>query len=123
MNKNLVLFILGVIFTFTFITLLQFFAPPLFFVFLILMHVGIFCFILSRRGFRRQGIDVAKYYKVEYAFLLPYLVIMLYKILTSIGILPMYETVKTVVSLCVTAVAAVVSVINIIGLHKSVKAK
>ena len=113
MNKNILLFIFGVVLTFTFITLLQFTNPPLFFIFLVLMHVGIFCFIISRRGFRKQGIEVAKFYKIQYILLAPYLLIMLYKILTSVGILPMLEDVKAPITLAFTAIAVIVSAFNI----------
>ena len=119
MNKNILFFALGAFFTFSFITLIQLVNPPLFFVFLVLMHVGIFFFILSRRGFKKQGIDVSKFFKIQYILLVPYLLVMVYKILTSVGVPPMFEEVKMVATLILTAIAIVISVINIMGLIKA----
>ena len=113
MNKNILFFILGIVFTFSFITLLQFFSGFAFVRCLILMHVGIFFFILSKRGFKKQGMDVSKYYKREYICLFPYLAIMLYKILTTLKIVPMMEPLKITVSLTITVIAVLVSIFNV----------
>jgi len=91
MKKNIpyLLFIAGIVFTFTFITLLQFVSPKenifLFVGTLVLMHVGIVCFIFSKKAFKKLydgslPADIKKCFSREYYFLLWYLPVLAAKL-------------------------------------------
>ena len=79
------LFVAGIALTFTFITVLQFFSITEQFFWwvgtLVLMHVGIVCFIISKKQFKKQELDVKRYFKREYYFLAWYLPVLACKIL------------------------------------------
>jgi len=91
MKKNIpyLLFIAGIVLTFTFITLLQFVSPKddifLFIGTLVLMHGGIVCFIFSKKQFKKTlgelTPEIKKCFKREYYFLLWYLPVLFVKLL------------------------------------------
>lgn len=93
------LFVVAALLTFGFITLLQFTPISWFFVVLILMHVGIFTFIASRRVIQGAGNDARTYCRNQYLLLLPYLLILLYTFACRFGLLEMHVDVKTAVTL------------------------
>jgi hypothetical protein len=76
-KKKFALFILAQVVTFGFITLLQFQSPKenlvAFILVLLAMHGGIAVFIVSKRLFKKAGIELKKFYGREYYFLLWYL--------------------------------------------------
>ena len=93
MKKHLsfLLFIAGIVVTFTFITLLQFFSvKDEFWVFLsvlVLMHGGIVCFIMSKKMFKKKYAEdadmlakIKKCFNREYYYLLWYIPVLAAKI-------------------------------------------
>ncbi len=112
MKINFILFISAVIITFSLIASLQFTPMPWFFLVLLCMHFGIFLFIFSKRRFRKNGLDVGKYYKREYLLLALYLPVLLAKILQSIGIISFDTKIKALIVLILTAVCLIISAVN-----------
>lgn len=117
---GLVLFALGALFTFGFITLLQFMPMPWFFIALVAMHCGIALFIISKRLFKRYSYIVARYYRLEYFMLIPYLMIMAYAFASKAGIVPLFETEKILVTTAYTIVCFIMTLWNFMRMRKDV---
>lgn len=116
---KLILFVLGEIFAFGFICLLQFFSIKTqlaaFILTLIAMHGGIVCFILSKKLFKTErDKELIKHYMVEYILLLPYLIVLFVKI----GGVDIPRPIKLGVVFGLTAFAAVVSIVNDVVMYK-----
>src|SRR5699024_7000326 len=75
---GLALFMAAAVLTFGCITIMQFLEKPWFFVALAAMHAGIALFVASKRTLRGGGFQLERFFKKEYAMLLPFLLIMLY---------------------------------------------
>ncbi len=112
MKKNFILFLAAVAITFSLIAVLQFTPMPWFFLVLLGMHGGIFLFIFSKRRFRKAGHQVGKFYKREYLLLACYLPILGAKILQSIGLISLDDSLKTVIVLVLTGLCLVLSAVN-----------
>ena len=69
---GLALFLTAAIVTFGCLTVMQFLEKPWFFVALVAMHAGIALFVVSKRVLRKQEFDLLRYFKSEYAMLLPF---------------------------------------------------
>lgn len=121
LRTGLVLFIVAAVFTFGFITLLQFLEIPVFFVALVLMHVGIFTFIASKRVFKKAGYDVRNYYKTQYVLLIPYVVVMVYTFACRFGLLPMFEDAKTIFTLCYTGLCVLITIWNLLRMKRDLE--
>lgn len=111
------LFVLGEILAFGFITLLQFVDMREnllgFILTLIAMHVGIVCFILSKRLYKTE-LNIRKHYLVEYGLLALYLPILILKI---VGVhIP--QNTKQIIVVAITVFSVIVSIINDIKLYK-----
>lgn len=107
------LFCAGEIITFGFICLLQFFSAKeqtmAFVLTLLGMHVGIVCFILSKKLFpTKEDGQLKVHYWTEYLLLVPYLGLMLIAIF---GV-PFEHALKLKIVFGYTAAALIVSVIN-----------
>lgn len=114
-----ILFILGEVFAFGFICLMQFIDVRTQFLTFVLvligMHGGIILLLLSKKLFTTEYDDnLKKYYSVEYILLALYLPVLLLKIL---GVTFSYPT-KLVVIFSITAVAVIISIINNVRLYK-----
>ena len=120
-KTGLALFALASLFTFGFITLLQFAPMPWFFGALIAMHAGIALFIISKRLFKSCSYLVAGYYRFEYALLVPYLLIMAYAFASKAGIVPLYETEKSVATLIYTALCFALTLWNFTRMRKDIR--
>jgi hypothetical protein len=121
MKKCFCLFIAAIAVTFSMIALLQFVEVPWFFLVLLAMHGGVFLFIFSKKRFKAQGYDVARFYSLEYKLLALYLPILALKVLSSLEILRFDATLKTVLILVITAFSLIVSVVNAIKMYKYLK--
>ena len=121
MKKCFCLFIAAIAVTFSMIALLQFVEGPWFFLVLLAMHGGVFLFIFSKKRFKAQGYDVARFYSLEYKLLALYLPILALKVLSSLEILRFDVTLKTVLILVITAFSLIVSVVNAIKMYKYLK--
>ena len=66
------LFLTAAIVTFGCLTVMQFLEKPWFFVALVAMHAGIALFVVSKRVLRKQEFDLLRYFKKQYAMLLPF---------------------------------------------------
>lgn len=110
LQTGLLLFILASVFTFGFIALLQFTPMPWFFLVLILMHVGIFMFIASKRYLRNTGFNVRSYYTRQYLLLAPYGLIMLYTFAGRWGLFPLNDGIKTILILAYTVLCVLLTI-------------
>lgn len=119
--KNFSLFVSAVAVTFGFIALLQIIPFPWFFLALLAMHFGVFLFIVSKKRFKAEGYNVARFYSLEYKLLALYLPILALKLLSSLGIMHFDNTLKAVLIIMVTLFSIVVSTINAIKLYKYIK--
>ncbi len=119
--KNFHLFISAIAVTFGFIAALQFIPFPWFFAALVCMHGGVFLFIFSKKKFKKNGLDVSRFYSLEYKLLALYLPILTAKLLSALGLFEFDETLKTVLIAIVTAFSVVVSIINAKKLHNEIK--
>ena len=97
--RGLALFLTAAIVTFGCLTVMQFLEKPWFFVALVAMHAGIALFVLSKRTLRRQELELARYFKSEYAMLLPFLPIMAYSLISRTGVLPPFGSAKASITL------------------------
>lgn len=114
------LFILGELFVFGFIVLLQFVSVHdnlVGFIFTLLaMHVGIVFFILSKKLFK-LNIKLTKHYLIEYIMLacyLPFLFLAIFKVNID-------RTIKLSIIFSLTGVVLIVSIINDYFLIKKVR--
>lgn len=116
------LFVLGELFVFGFILLLQFVSAKEnlfgFIMTLIGMHVGIVFFILSKRLYK-VGREFKKHYIVEYIMLACFLPMLFLKIFD----VEINRTVKLTIVYVLTGIAVVVSIINDIILARKLKRK
>lgn len=119
-RTGLALFALGAALTFGFITLLQFAPMPWFFVALVAMHGGIALFIVSKRMFKRRSYIVARYYRLEYIMLLPYLPIMAYAFASKAGIVPVFDTEKSLFTIAYTLACFIVTLWNFQRMRKDI---
>lgn len=119
-KTGLALFALAALFTFGFITLLQFTPMPWFFGALIAMHGGIVLFIVSKRLFKNCTYIVARYYRFEYIMLVPYLLIMAYVFASRAGVVPLFETEKSVVTIVYTVFCFAMTAWNFQRMRKDV---
>lgn len=110
----MVLFILAALLTFGFITVLQFIPMPWFFLALLLMHVGIFTFIASKRVLRKAGFNTRTFFRNQYLLLLPYVLIMIYTFACRFDLLVMYSDIKAIVTLAYTLFCLVFTIVNFI---------
>ncbi len=114
-----ILFILGEVFAFGFICLMQFIDVRTqlwaFILVLVGMHGGIISFILSKKLFKTERDDsLKKHYVIEYVLLSLYLPVLFLKIF---GITIPHPT-KLVIIFSITVVAVMVSIVNDIKLYK-----
>lgn len=123
LRKGLILFVVAALFTFGFITLLQFTPVPWFFLVLVLMHAGIFSFILSKRLLKNTGFNTRTYFRRQYLLLLPYVAIMLYTFACRFGLLVMFADAKMVFTVAFTAVCIVFTVWNFLSMKKDLNAQ
>lgn len=114
------LFILGELFVFGFIVLLQFVSVHdnlVGFIFTLLaMHLGIVFFILSKKIFK-LNIKLTKHYIIEYIMLacyLPFLFLAIFKV-------PIDRTLKLSIIFALTGVVLIISIINDYYLIKKVR--
>ena len=122
-RKPFVLFGAAMAITFVNITLLSFVEPPLFFVILVLMHVGIALFIVSRHMCKTLGVEAQTkpIYLKEYALLIPYLLFMAWSILARVGVLPEGGDAKMALTLGWTFLCLVWSLVNATHLHRALR--
>lgn len=118
LKTGMILFAIAAVLTFGFITLLQFVPVPWFFLALILMHVGILAFIVSKRLLRKTGFNTRTYFKRQYLLLLPYLAVMVYTFACRFGLLVMVSEAKIVFTLVYTGVCLVFTVWNFLSMKK-----
>lgn len=123
MRKNFYLFIAAIALTFGFIAVLQFVEVPWFFLVLLAMHGGVFLFIISKKRFKAQGYDVARFYALEYKLLALFLPILALKVLSSLNILRFDATLKTVLILVITVFSVIASTVNAVKMYKYLKAE
>lgn len=121
MTKSFCMFIAAIALTFGFIAMLQFVEVPWFFLVLLAMHGGVFLFIFSKKRFKAQGYDVARFYSLEYKLLALYLPVLALKVLSSLEILRFDGTLKTILILAITLFSLIVSTVNIMKLYKHLK--
>ena len=121
LKTNLLLFVLAQVLTFAFITLLQMVDFPIFLLFLLLMHIGVVLFIVSKKLFEKSGIDVKNFYNVEYLMLAFYIPVLLYKLLSHIFPYTVNTELKMTYTFAITAAAVIVSIINTLRLYNSLK--
>jgi len=83
-----IVFVWGIIVTFSSITALQFVSiknyPVIWVLILVSMHVGIVLFIVSKKQFNKYDLPVRNFYRREYYFLLWYLPVLAAKIFLPI---------------------------------------
>jgi len=120
-KKPLILFALAALFTFGFITLLQFAPMPWFFVALLAMHGGIALFIISKRMFKSQELAVSQFYRTQYILLIPYLFVMFYTFASKAGIVPLFTTEKTAFVLIYSVLCGFITIWNYLRLKKSLE--
>ena len=120
-NTGLALFALAALLTFGFITLLQFTPMPWFFGALIAMHCGIALFIISKRLFKNCTYIVARYYRFEYLMLVPYLLIMAYAFASKAGIVALFETEKSIITIVYTIFCFIMTAWNFQRMRKDVR--
>lgn len=121
MTKSFCMFIAAIALTFGFIAMLQFVEVPWFFLVLLAMHGGVFLFIFSKKRFKAQGYDVARFYSLEYKLLALYLPVLALKVLSSLEILRFDGMLKTILILAITLFSLIVSTVNIMKLYKHLK--
>lgn len=121
MKKNFAMFFAAIGLTFSLIALLQFVEIPWFFLVLLCMHGGVFLFIFSKKRFKKQGYDVARFYSLEYKLLALYLPVLALKVLSSLGVLRFDAMVKTMLILAITVISLIVSVFNARKLYQYLK--
>lgn len=121
LHQGLVLFVFAAIFAFGFVTLLQFMAFPWLFIALLLMHVGIFSFIASKRMLKKVGFNVRSYYRFQYLLLIPYLFGMAYAFLHHAGILPLFSEAKLLITLAYSAVCFVLTIWNFVRMKNDLQ--
>ena len=119
-KTGLTLFALAALLTFGFITLLQFVPMPWFFGALIAMHCGIALFIVSKRLFKNCTYIVARYYRFEYLMLVPYLLIMAYAFASKAGIVALFETEKSIITIVYTIFCFIMTAWNFQRMRKDV---
>lgn len=117
-KRPLILFALAALFTFGFITLLQFAPMPWFFLVLVAMHGGIALFIISKRMFRSQDITVSRFYRTQYLLLIPYLLVMFYTFASKADLVPLFTDEKTIFVLFYSALCGFVTVWNYLRMKK-----
>ena len=107
----LTLFVMGEIVTFGFICLLQFVTASEnlagFICIVLAMHVGIICFILSKKVFKTTG-KIRKHYYVEYimlAFYIPFIVLAIAKV-------PIDRILKLSLIFSLTGICVIISAVN-----------
>ena len=122
MMKNFYLFIAAIAMTFSFIAVLQFVEVPWFFLVLLAMHGGVFLFIFSKKRFKAQGYDVARFYTLEYKLLALYLPVLALKVLSSLNVLRFNATLKTVLILAITVFSLIASALNAVKMYQYLKA-
>lgn len=120
-KTGLTLFALAALLTFGFITLLQFAPMPWFFGALIAMHCGIALFIVSKRLFKNCTYIVARYYRFEYLMLVPYLLIMAYAFASKAGIVALFETEKSIITIVYTIFCFIMTAWNFQRMRKDVR--
>ena len=118
--KSFYLFVLSNLVTFTLIATLQFVEFPWFFLVLAAMHMGVFLFIASKRGFKKQGIDVKREYLTQDILLALYLPILGAKLMSRFGWIVFPETLKMILVLSLTGVSYVVTVFSAVSLYKKI---
>ena len=121
MMKNYKLFIAAIALTFSLIATLQFVEIPWFFLVLAAMHVGVFLFIFSKKRFKKEGYEVAKFYSLEYKLLALYLPVLGAKVLSAFGLFHFDVTLKTVLILAITLFSLIVSAVNAKKLYTHLK--
>ncbi|MEG1528697.1 MAG: hypothetical protein RR248_00560 [Clostridia bacterium] len=119
------LFILAQVFAFGFIVALQFVSPKemlwLFILVLLLMHVGIALFIVSKKLFKKVGVNLSRRYLIEYVLLLAYIPFLLIKIIGLPFHFEIPRNIKMPIIYAITAIVVVVSVYNDIIVYKIIK--
>ena len=111
-------FILSNLLTFGLIATLQFVDFPLFFLVLVALHMGVILFILSKRGFKKLGLDVKREYLVQDVLLALYLPILGAKLMSKFGWIDFPGNIKTALVLTLTGISYVITVFTAASLYK-----
>ena len=119
--KLFYLFVLSNLVTFGLIATLQFVEFPWFFLVLAAMHMGVFLFIVSKRGFKKKGIDVKREYLVQDLLLATYLPILGAKLMARFGWIVFPETLKMVLVLSLTGISYIITVFTAASLYRKLR--
>ena len=121
LRSNFTLYILGQVITVTFLTLLQM-TPTVYFIpFLLLMHVGILLFILSKKQFIKKSIEIKPFYTRNYVLYALYIPIFAYKLPSTWFAYDYNVTLVRVWTLAVTTLVVMASVINTLKMKKHLR--
>jgi nicotinamide riboside transporter PnuC len=115
--KCYALFVLANVVTFTCIGVLQFVEGSRFFLFLAVMHLGIFTFIVSKRRFSAQDPSIKHFYGRVYRLLALYIPLLLYKLAGYFALVTYRDTLASGAVACVLVVSVVGSIMNARKLH------
>ncbi|MDI6452573.1 hypothetical protein [Peloplasma aerotolerans] len=113
-NKILFMFIIGQVIVYTFIIMLQLMPKSLFWILLVLMHLGIIIMIISKKKFIAQGYQVKIYYHRVYLLLILFLPVMFYKLLSGLLTYSVNDTIVTYYTIVIASITILLSFLNIL---------
>lgn len=120
-HKHLfIVFIIGYVLTFIFITLLQVAKDQLFIPLLIFMHMGILLLIFSKKMFIKQNLFIKPYYHKIYLLLALYLPILGYKLTTKILKIDYQKEIVIIITYILTGFCIIVSSYVSIQFYKKI---
>lgn len=120
---GLALFVTAAVLTFGCITVMQFLEKPWFFVALAAMHAGIALFVASKRTLRSRGFQLERFFKKEYAMLLPFLLIMLYSFASKAALVPPFGSAKESLAFVYALICFAVTFWNFRALQRETRAQ
>ncbi|GEM_PF-1511876 len=120
---SVMLFVFGQFTAFFFITLLQVSPIRLFVPLLILMHVGIALFIISRKRFLEDKRDVIFHFRIVYGLLALYLPLLVFKLLERFSGARIEESLIAVAAYSLAGICLVVASLNALRMVRTLRSE
>ncbi len=122
-RRSVVLFVFGQFMAFLFVTLLQVSPMWMFLPFLVLMHVGIALFIMSRKRLLEEKKSVTFHFRIVYGLLALYLPLLAFKLIGRVFDAGFEENLIAVGAYTLAAICLVVAPLNAVKMVRTLQSE
>lgn len=119
--KAFVLFVLAQCLAFSCIALLQMTSTRMFIPLLLVMHVGIVLFIVSKKRLVKTRPELHVHYRISYVCLALFLPILFYRLVAETLLQTMHEGFVFILTMIAVAISVVTGILNTLRMSRSLR--